>query len=85
MADSNPNFCFFVFKDNGYTIQTTISFEGAKVELRLKFFDASYNSLGVSSLNFNIINGKIKWENPTWINQDCMDYCDKLLKLRAFA
>lgn len=85
MADSNPNFNFFVFKNNGYTIQVLINFEINKIELRLKFFDANYNSIGVSSLNFNIVNNKIIWDQPVWINQECMNYCDKLLNLRAFA
>jgi hypothetical protein len=85
MADSNPNFNFFMFKNNGYTIQVIIKFNNNKLELKLKFFDINYNLIGNSSLNFNIINRKIKWEQPVWISQDCMDYCDKLLNLRAFA
>jgi hypothetical protein len=65
---------------------TLTSYENKRPRLNIyiSFFYKDGSAIGHSSLNFVIINDKVMWVQPTWLKQSTMDYCNKLVKMKAF-
>lgn len=71
----------------GATKEILVSFSDSKINLRIFYFTPNGDQLGQSGLSFPIFNQKIYWDNLShiWINENTMEFCNKLIKLKVFA